>query len=85
MKLPDDVLAEIAKLPATLRAVVEAELAAGNDVAEVLHGQAETAFDWDQRPFFLTFNTQDPTARRTAFRELCRKIGVDAQRYLEPG
>ena len=50
-----------------------------------LHGQAETSFDWDQRPFFLTFNTQDPTARAVAFGELCRKIGVDAQRYLEPG
>lgn len=49
-----------------------------------LHGQAETSFDMDQRPFFLTFNTQDPTARAAAFRELCRKIGVDAQRYLEP-
>jgi len=50
-----------------------------------LHGQAETVFDWDQRPFFLKFNTQDPTARRAAFGELCRKIGVDAQKYLEPG
>jgi len=50
-----------------------------------VHGQAETSFDRDQRPFFLTFNTQDPTARKAAFRELCRKIGVDAQRYLEPG
>jgi hypothetical protein len=51
----------------------------------VLHGQAETAFDWDQRPFFLSFNTQDPTVREAAFRELCRKIGVDAQRYLQLG
>jgi hypothetical protein len=50
-----------------------------------LHGRAETAFDMDQRPFFLTFHTQDPTARAAAFRELCRKIGVEAQRYLEPG
>jgi hypothetical protein len=50
-----------------------------------LHGHAETAFDMDQRSFFLTFNTQDPTARAAAFRQLCRKIGVDAQRYLKPG
>jgi hypothetical protein len=50
-----------------------------------LHGQAETAFDWDQRPLFLSFNTQDPTVREAVFRELCRKIGVDAQRYLELG
>jgi hypothetical protein len=48
-----------------------------------LHGQAETSFDWDQRPFFLTFDTRDTTARAAAFRELCRKIGVEAQPYLE--
>ena len=46
-----------------------------------LHGQAETAFDMDQRPFFLTFNTWDPAARAAAFRELCRKTGVEARRY----
>jgi len=50
-----------------------------------LHGKAESSFDWDQRPFFLTFKTQDPTARRAAFGELCGKIGVDARKYLEAG
>ncbi len=50
-----------------------------------LHGQAETDFDMDKRPFFLTFNTEDPTARAAAFRELCKKIGVEARKYLEPG
>lgn len=50
-----------------------------------LHGQAETAFDMEQRPFFLEFGTQDPTAREVVFRELCRRIGVDARRFLEPG
>lgn len=50
-----------------------------------LHGQAETSFDMDQRPFFLTFNTEDQTARTAAFCELCRKTGVEAQPYLEPG
>ncbi len=49
-----------------------------------LHGQAETNFEMDQRPFFLTFRTQDPTARKAAFRKLCRKIGVDAGQYLDP-
>src|SRR5210317_482372 len=38
MKLPDDVLAAIAELPAAIRAVVETELAAGNEVVEVLRG-----------------------------------------------
>ena len=49
-----------------------------------LHGQAETHFDWDKRPFFLTFRTRDPKKRAAAFRELCRKIGIDARRYLDP-
>lgn len=48
-----------------------------------LHGRAETAFDWEQRPFFLTFNGRDKTAREAAFRELCRKIEVEPQPYLE--
>lgn len=48
-----------------------------------LHGQAETSYDMDKRLFFLTFNTQCPTARKAAFCELCGKIGVNAQRYLE--
>jgi len=49
-----------------------------------LHGQADSAFDMDQRPYFLTFKTRDSTARAAAFRELCGKIGVEAQKYLEP-
>ncbi len=47
-----------------------------------LHGRAKTAFEMEQRPFFLTFNTPDRAAREAAFRELCRKIGVEASRYL---
>lgn len=47
-----------------------------------VHGKAASAFDWDQRPFFLRFNTDDRAARVAAFRELCGKIGVDAGRYL---
>lgn len=47
-----------------------------------LHGKAESSFDWAQRPFFLTFNTEDRHERAAAFRELCRMIGVDASRFL---
>jgi hypothetical protein len=39
-----------------------------------LHGQASEAFDWELRPFFLTFNTEDPTERSAVFRELCRRL-----------
>ncbi|MEO5958049.1 MAG: hypothetical protein ABIZ49_14490, partial [Opitutaceae bacterium] len=41
-----------------------------------IHGKAKTAFDWDQRPFFLEFNTEDRTKRQALYRELCVKIGV---------
>ncbi|MFO0706355.1 MAG: hypothetical protein U0412_05840 [Nitrospira sp.] len=49
-----------------------------------LHGKADTPFDWAQRPFFLTFNTDDRAARERAFQELCRKTGVAADPYLRP-
>lgn len=47
-----------------------------------LHGKAESAFDWDQRPFFLRFLTPDRKDREAAFVELCSKIGVDPSPYL---
>lgn len=39
-----------------------------------IHGHAETSFDWEQRPFFLHFNTDDAVARAAACRELRAKI-----------
>jgi hypothetical protein len=50
-----------------------------------VHGRAASAFDWDQRPFFLRFNTEDRHERVTAFRELCAKIEVDPAPYLRAG
>jgi hypothetical protein len=47
-----------------------------------LHGKAESAFDWDQRPFFLCFHTDNRQQRQAAFLELCAKIGVDPSPYL---
>lgn len=47
-----------------------------------LHGKASSAFDWNHRPFFLKFNTDDLGERIRLFRELCGKIGVDAKKYL---
>lgn len=48
-----------------------------------LHGKAEVPFDWEQRPFFLRFNTPDRHERESAFRELCQAIGIDATKYLD--
>ena len=47
-----------------------------------IHGKADTAFDWDQRPFFLQFHTEDRAERRRHFRELCERIGVDPDEML---
>lgn len=47
-----------------------------------LHGKAKEPFDWDHRPFFLRFNTEDRAERKAVFRELCETIGTDATRYL---
>lgn len=46
-----------------------------------LHGKAKDAFDWDHRPFYLEFNTEDQDHRWKMFLELCERIGVDPSRY----
>jgi len=47
-----------------------------------IHGKAAEPFDWNQRPFFLRFNTADRAERQAVFRELCQTIGVDVTKYL---
>lgn len=47
-----------------------------------IHGKAKTSFDWEQRPFFLKFNTDDRAERERLFCELCEKTGVSAETYL---
>lgn len=46
-----------------------------------VHGLTEESFDWEHRPFFLRFNTDDRAARDAAFVELCQRVGVDPARY----
>jgi hypothetical protein len=46
-----------------------------------LHGKAKEAFDWDHRPFFLRFNTDDRNERQAVFDELCETVGVDPKKY----
>lgn len=48
-----------------------------------LHGKASTSFDWDKRPFFLEFNTEDRAERRQCFRELCKRIEADPDAMLK--
>jgi len=47
-----------------------------------IYGKADTAFDWDQRPFFLQFHTEDHAERRRYFRELCERIGENPDEML---
>jgi hypothetical protein len=41
-----------------------------------LCGKAEEAFDWNQRPFFLRFGTEDNQELRAAWMELRERTGV---------
>jgi hypothetical protein len=43
-----------------------------------IHGKAKAPFDWELRPFFLRFHTEDPGERAAACRELCARIGIRA-------
>jgi len=47
-----------------------------------VHGKASSPFDWNQRPFFLRFNTPHQDQREAVFVELCEKIGVDSSDHL---
>jgi len=70
---------------ALLRGVLHREGEAAVHFAALLlfiHDRASSPFDWDRRPFFLRFDTEDRSAREAAFRELCEEIGVDDSEYL---
>ena len=47
-----------------------------------IYGKATEAFDWDQRPFFLSFNTENKTERMQAFLELCKQLEINPEKYL---
>jgi hypothetical protein len=75
--------------PAVIDALFRGALAREGEVAVhfaamlmFVHGQAKQAFDWDQRPFYLTFHTEDRAERVAAFRELCGRVGVESGLYL---
>jgi hypothetical protein len=48
-----------------------------------IHGKAETPFDWEKRAFYLKFNTEKLSDRKTIFQEFCKKINVDYRKYLK--
>ncbi len=40
-----------------------------------IHREAKEPFDWELRPWFLKFNTEDERERKSLYEELCRRIG----------
>jgi hypothetical protein len=47
-----------------------------------LFGVAKESFDMEQRPFFLRFNTESKDERTVAFKELCKKLKINPEKYL---
>ena len=75
--------------PAVIDALLRGTIERDGDVAVhfaalvlYLHGKADSSFDMAQRPVFLTFKTPDRDERMRAFRELCRKVGLDPEPYM---
>lgn len=48
-----------------------------------LFGAAKDPFDMEQRPFFLRFNTEDRPERLAVFLELCKRLKINPQKYLQ--
>lgn len=72
-------------IDALLRGVIKRDGEAAVHFAAMLfylHGKADSAFDWNHRPFFLKFHTTDRDERKALFAELCKTIGVDVDKYL---
>jgi hypothetical protein len=62
-------------LARTLKGTPEARIHAAA-LAWFLAGRSEEPFDMSERPFFLRFGEEDEAARREAYAELRRRIGV---------
>ena len=74
-------------IQALLRGLTERDGATAVHFAAMLyflHGKAPEPFDWEQRPFFLRFNTDDPVEREQVTRELCGVLGVDPKTCIKP-
>ena len=82
-------LATTLRTPALIDALFRAALRDEGEAAvhaaarlAFIHGKAKEEFDWDLRPMFLRFNTQDRAEREVVFRELCRLCGVAPEPFL---
>jgi hypothetical protein len=48
-----------------------------------IYGKTQTYFPFENRAFFLKFNTSKLSDRKIIFQELCKKINVDYREYLK--
>jgi len=48
-----------------------------------LFGEAKEPFTWGKRVFFLRFDSEDRKERIKVFRELCQKLKIDPEKYLQ--
>lgn len=79
-------LVERIRTPAVIGALLRGTLRHGGETAvhfaailTWLHGRAGSPFDWEQRPFFLRFHTENPDERHHAYLELCERLGIDPE------
>ena len=47
-----------------------------------VHGKADSTFDWNLRPLFLKFNTDDGAERTQAFHELCALLELSSAEVM---
>lgn len=82
-------LATELRTPAIVKALFRTALTGAGEAAvhaaarlAFIHRKAKDEFDWELRPLFLKFNSEDRGERIRAFRELCKLCGVDPTPYL---
>jgi hypothetical protein len=85
-------LATEVRTPAMIEALFRAALRDEGEAAvhaaarlAFIHGKAKEEFDYELRPLFLKFNTDDRGERTRAFKELCQLCGVEPGPYLREG
>lgn len=72
--------------PSVLRTLLRCSVHGNDDIrahaaalVHFLYGGSSSSFDMNFRPFYLRFASKDLAERQDAYRELCAKIGIEAE------
>lgn len=72
--------------PSVLRALLTCSVHGNDDIrahaaalVHFLYGGSASSFDMNFRPFYLRFASKNVAERQAAYRELCAKIGIEAE------